>query len=276
MIIDTHQHFWNYNPGDFAWLTNEMKSIRRNFSPQNLKNTISETEVKSVVSVQARQRLEETDWLLQLASENDFIKGIIGWVPLASETIMPVLEKYSTQTLLKGVRHVIQGEPDPEFILGKNFNKGISLLKNYNWVYDILIFEHQLPNTIRFIDQHPNQIFVLDHIAKPRIKENKLDNWKKNIRELSKHENVFCKISGMVTEADFKKWTVAQLHPYFEVVLETFGPNRLMLGSDWPVCLVATTYKNWFEIAKSQISQLSKNEQNLIFHKNATQVYQLK
>ena len=275
MIIDTHHHFWNYNPIDFNWINDDMATIRKNFSPIELKETISETEVSGVISVQARQKLEETDWLLKMSVENDFIKGVVGWVPLASDNIHPILEKYSVETLLKGVRHVVQGEPDPEFILGKNFNKGISLLKSYNLVYDILIFEHQLPNSIRFVDQHPDQIFVLDHIAKPKIRDNEIICWQKNIKELSKRENVFCKISGMVTEASFTKWTVEQLQPYFDVVLETFGPKRLMFGSDWPVCLVATSYKKWVEIVKSQISGLSNDEQNLILHKNAIEVYHL-
>ncbi|QGY42714.1 amidohydrolase family protein [Maribellus comscasis] len=275
MIIDTHHHFWNYNPVDFDWIDDEMALIRKNFLPNDLKKTISKTDVSGVISVQARQSLEETDWLLQMASENDFIKGIVGWLPLASENIQPVLEKYSSNNLLKGVRHVVQGEPDPEFILGKKFNKGVSLLKNVGLIYDILIFEHQLPNTIRFADRHPNQIFVLDHIAKPKIKNNEIEHWKKYVKELSKRENVFCKISGMVTEANFTEWTVKQLQPYFDIVLDTFGPKRLMFGSDWPVCLVATDYKTWVEIVKSQLAPLSKYEQNLILYENATRIYNL-
>lgn len=275
MIIDTHHHFWNYTPVDFGWLNDEMSAIKRNFLPADLKKTISNTEVSGVVSVQARQCMEETDWLLKIAAENDFIKGIVGWVPLVSKSIHSILEKYSSDTLLKGVRHVVQVEPDPDFILGVDFNKGIRLLNYFNLVYDILIFEHQLPNTIRFVEQHPNQVFVLDHIAKPKIKENEIYNWQKNIQELSNHENVYCKISGMVTEASFKEWTVEQLQPYFDVVLETFSPERLMFGSDWPVCLVATSYSKWIEIIKSQVMQLSKHEQHMIFYENATRVYHL-
>ena len=275
MIIDTHHHYWNYNPIDFDWIDDDMAAIRRSFLPEDLKSALKDTGVTGVVSVQARQCLEETDWLLQLAADNEFMKGIVGWLPLASDNIEELLAKYSPNRWLKAVRHVVQGEPDPEFIFGKSFNRGISLLKNYGLVYDILIFEYQLANTIRFVDQHPDQQFVLDHIAKPRIKTNELEPWAKNIRDLAKRENVSCKISGMVTEADFKSWTEEQLKPYLEVVLEAFGPERLLYGSDWPVCLVATEYANWLNLVKRNMAQLSANEQQLIFCKNAQAVYQL-
>jgi len=275
MIIDTHHHYWNYNPVEFDWIDDDMAVIRRSFLPKDLKVTLQNTGVKGVVTVQARQCLEETDWLLKLAAETDFMKGIVGWLPLASENIAELMDKYSSNKWLKAVRHVVQGEPDPEFILGKDFSRGISLLKNYGLVYDILIFEHQLPNTIRFVDQHPNQQFVLDHIAKPRIKANELEPWAKNIQELAKRENVSCKISGMVTEAGFQTWTEEQLKPYFDVVLEAFGPQRLFYGSDWPVCLVATKYADWLSLVKKNLAQLSDDEQHMIFYKNAVTAYQL-
>ena len=185
------------------------------------------------------------------------------------------LEKYADGKILKGVRHVIQGEPDPEFILRKDFNRGISLLKKYSLVYDILIIERQLPNAIRFVDQHPNQVFVLDHIAKPLIGKKELSPWKEHIMELAKRENVNCKISGMVTEADYQKWTPSQIHPYFEVILEAFGPDRLLFGSDWPVCLVATSYKNWMKLVQKNISILSESERVKIMGGNAVRIYQL-
>ena len=275
MIIDTHHHLWNYNPVEFDWIDDEMAAIRKSFLPADLQATLANTGVEGVVTVQARQSLEETNWLLKLASENDFIKGVVGWVSLADESIQQILEEYKSSPWLKGVRHVVQGEPDPEFILGKDFNKGISLLKNYNLVYDILIFEHQLANTIRFVDQHPEQQFVVDHIAKPKIKKNELEPWAKNIKELAKRENVSCKISGMVTEADYKLWTEEQLNPYFETILEAFGPSRLLFGSDWPVCLVATNYSNWLELVKKTISNFSKEEQDFILYKNAQRIYNI-
>ncbi|MBN2637387.1 MAG: amidohydrolase family protein [Prolixibacteraceae bacterium] len=275
MIIDTHHHLWNYNPVEFDWIDDEMAAIRKSFLPADLQATLVNTGVEGVVTVQARQSLEETDWLLKLASENDFMKGVVGWVPLADENIQQILEGYKSNPWLKGVRHVVQGEPDPEFILGRDFNKGISLLKNFNLVYDILIFEQQLPNTIRFVDQHPGQQFVVDHIAKPKIKINELEPWAKNIKELAKRENVSCKISGMVTEADYNLWTEEQLNPYFETVLEAFGPSRLLFGSDWPVCLVATNYSNWLDIVKKTISKFTKEEQDLILYKNAQRIYNI-
>nr|WP_321486431.1 amidohydrolase family protein [uncultured Draconibacterium sp.] len=275
MIIDTHHHLWNYNPVEFDWIDDEMAAIRKSFLPADLQATLANTGVEGVVTVQARQSLEETNWLLKLASENDFIKGVVGWVSLADESIQQILEEYKSSPWLKGVRHVVQGEPDPEFILGKDFNKGISLLKYYNLVYDILIFEHQLTNTISFVDQHPEQQFVVDHIAKPKIKKNELEPWAKNIKELAKRENVSCKISGMVTEADYKLWTEEQLNPYFETILEAFGPSRLLFGSDWPVCLVATNYSNWLELVKKTISNFSKEEQDFILYKNAQRIYNI-
>ena len=275
MIIDTHHHFWNYNPVDFDWIDDEMASIRKNFLPKDLKESLLETGVQGVVSVQARQSLEETDWLLEMAEEHDFIKGIVGWLPLAAENIQQVLEQYSGNQWLKGVRHVVQGESDPAFILGKDFNRGISQLKNDGLVYDILILEHQLPNTIRFVDQHPEQQFIVDHIAKPKIKHNETEPWARNLKELARRENVSCKISGMVTEADYHSWTKEQLQPYFDVVLEAFGPSRLMYGSDWPVCLVATSYSDWLNLVKDMLSGLSPDEQEQIFSRNAKHFYHL-
>jgi len=275
MIIDSHHHFWKYDPIEYDWIDDSMKIIRKDFLPENLKTTIQEAGVDGVISVQARQSVDETDWLIGMAHQNDFIKGIVGWVPLIQDDMAVYLEKYAGEKILKGVRHVIQGEPDPEFILRKDFNRGISLLRKYSLVYDILIIERQLPNTIRFVDQHPNQVFVLDHIAKPLIGKKKLSPWKENIWELAKRENVNCKISGMVTEADYQKWTPSQLLPYFEVILEAFGPDRLLFGSDWPVCLVATSYKCWMELVQKNITYLSDTDQSKIMGGNATRLYQL-
>jgi len=275
MIIDSHNHFWNYDPIEYDWIDDSMNVIREDFLPENLKITIQEAVVDGVISVQARQSVEETDLLIGMAHQNDFIKGIVGWLPLIQDDMEVYLKKYEGETKLKGLRHVIQGEPDPEFILRKDFNRGISLLRIYSIVYDILIVERQLPNTIRFVDQHPNQVFVLDHIAKPLIGMKELSPWKENIMELAKRENVNCKISGMVTEADYQKWTPSQLLPYFEVILEAFGPDRLLFGSDWPVCLVASSYKNWMAMVQKSISQLSDSEQAKIMGENAIRLYQL-
>lgn len=275
MIIDSHHHFWSYNSEEFGWIDDDMATIRRNYFPEDLATELDENGVEGVVTVQARQSMEETAWLLQLAAENKFMKGVVGWMPLCDAGVKTLLEKYSHNPWLKGVRHVVQGEPDPEFILGKAFNRGVALLKNYGLVYDILIFERQLPQTIRFVDQHPEQQFVVDHIAKPNIRNNEIENWSKNLRELALRPNVACKLSGMVTEADYHHWTEAQLQPYFETVLEAFGPSRLMFGSDWPVCLVATRYARWIQVVKNAVKQLTREEQNQIFYDNAVKIYQL-
>ena len=275
MIIDSHHHFWKYNPVEYDWIDDSMKVIRNNFLPENLEPTIRKAGVDGVISVHARQLAEETDWLIGMAHQNNFIKGVVGWLPLIQADIEAYLEKYADEKNLKGIRHVIQGEPDPAFILRKDFNRGVSLLAKYSLVYDILVVERQLPNTIRFVDQHPDQVFVLDHIAKPLISRNELSPWKENIQELARRENVNCKISGMVTEADYQKWTPSQLQPYFEAVLEAFGPDRLLFGSDWPVCLVATTYNNWIDLVKNNISSLSETERGKIMGGNAVRVYKL-
>ena len=275
MVIDSHHHFWNYNLVEYDWIDDSMKTIRADFLPGKLEQTIRSAGVDGVISVQARQSVEETDWLLGMAHQNPFIKGVVGWLPLMDEHLESWLEKYAAETSLKALRHVIQGEPDPEFVLRSDFNRGISLLKKYKLIYDILIIERQLPNTIRFIDQHPDQEFVLDHLAKPLIACNELSPWKENIHELAKRDHVSCKISGMVTEADFTDWSPEQLHPYFEVVLEAFGPERLLFGSDWPVCLVATTYQDWVNLVQKEISSLSETEQTKIMGGNAERIYKL-
>jgi len=273
MIIDSHHHYWQYNPVDYDWIDDSMKVIRTDFLPEKLEKTIREAGIDGVISVHARQSVEETDWLIGMAHQNKFMKGVVGWLPLVQDDIETYLEKHSGENILKGLRHVVQGEADPEFILRHDFNRGISLLKKYSLVYDILIFERHLPNTIKFVDQHPDQIFVLDHIAKPLIRKNELSPWKENIQELAKRENVSCKISGMVTEADFTNWTPEQLVPYFDVILNAFGPDRLLFGSDWPVCLVATSYKNWADLVRKTISTFSETEQAKIMGENAVRIY---
>ena len=276
MMIDSHQHFWQYDPVEFDWIDESMQSIRTDFLPGILEPVIRASGIEGVVTVQARQSEKETEWLLELARQNDFIKGVVGWLPLAAPKLEACLEKYAGENMLKGIRHVIQGEADPDFILGTDFNRGINLLKKENLVYDILVLESQLPNTIKFVDLHPDQVFVLDHIAKPRISRNEISPWRERISELAKRENVHCKLSGMVTEADFQDWTDTQLHPYFEVVLEAFGPERLLFGSDWPVCLVATTYLDWVNLVRREIFALSQFEQKQIMGGNAERIYKLR
>ena len=274
MTIDSHHHFWNYDPVEFDWIDDSMRTIRRSFLPNDLQAEIGQVGIDGVVSVQARQILEETDFLLEQAEANDFIKGVVGWVPLADANISDVLDRYSDASKLKAVRHVVQGEPDG-FLDGEAFNHGIQALKAHDLVYDVLIFERQLEEAIRFVDRHSNQAFVLDHIAKPQIKIDLFEPWQASIRELAKRDNVTCKLSGMVTEADFSTWTERQLRPYLDTVLAAFGPERLMFGSDWPVCLVATGYKRWHDLIREYIHPLSNEEQSAIMGGTAIKTYKL-
>ena len=274
MVIDSHHHFWNYDPIEFDWIDESMRSIRRNFLPDDLEEQIHAVGIDGVISVQARQTLEETDFLLKQAQANDFIKGVVGWLPLADKNIKELLDRYSDAPKLKSVRHVVQGEACG-FLDSEAFNHGINSLKAYNLAYDILIFEHQLEETIRFVDHHPNQSFVLNHIAKPQIKINQVEPWKENLVELAKRENVTCKISGMVTEADFHHWKEQQLNPYLDTVLGAFGSSRLMFGSDWPVCLVACDYKQWYDLIRKFIQPLSSSEQANIMGNTAIKTYKI-
>lgn len=275
MKIDSHHHFWNYDPVEYGWIDDAMKAIRRDFLPEHLRAEIASVGVDGVVSVQARQNLVETQWLLDFATQNDFIKGVVGWVELVSPKAGAELERFAANPKLKSVRHVVQGEPDDNFILRADFNRGIRELKRFNLAYDILIFERHLPPTIKFVDAHPEQVFVLDHIAKPRIKAGAFEPWNKNLRALAQRPNVYCKASGLVTEADFATWTEPQLRTYFDVVLEAFGPKRLMFGSDWPVCLVACGYARWHGLVSGWISKLSAAEQDRILGGTAIEAYKL-
>jgi L-fuconolactonase len=273
--IDAHHHLWRYSKEDYGWITGNMVPIARDFLPQDLQQTLSSSGIDGSIAVQARQSLEETQSLLDFAQQFDLIQGVVGWAPIASPEFPAVLDRFKPFQKLKGFRHVVQDETDDAFLLRSDFNAGISLLKEYDLVYDILIFERQLPAAISFVDRHPVQVFVLDHIAKPRIREHALEPWRAYIRELARRENVFCKLSGIVTEADWAHWSPQDLQPYFDVVLDAFGPNRLMAGSDWPVCLLATTHQNWFSTLRKFISPLSVAEQDSILGGVATRVYSL-
>lgn len=275
MKIDAHHHFWSYNPVEFGWIDDAMKDLRRDFLPEHLQTEIAGAGVDAVVSVQARQNRIETQWLLNFARQHEYIKGVVGWVELVSPMVAAELERFTENYKLKAVRHVVQGEPDDNFILREDFNRGIRALRKFNLAYDILIFARHLPQTIKFVDAHPNQIFVLDHIAKPPIKANAFEPWHKNLRELAKRPNVYCKASGLVTEAEYATWNEAQLQRYFDAALAAFGPQRLMFGSDWPVCLVACGYARWFKLVSDWISQLSQPEQARILGGTAIEAYKL-
>jgi L-fuconolactonase len=274
-IIDTHHHFWKFTDAEYGWISDKMKVIRRDFLPADLHKELKSAGVDGAISVQARQTVQESDDLLAYAEKNDFLKGVVGWVDLRDKNCDKDLERLAKHKKFKGVRHVIQDEPDDNFILGPAFNEGIKKLAKYDLRYDILIFEKHLKPSIKFVDQHPKQVFILDHIAKPRIKDRILSPWRENMIELAKRPNVYCKISGMLTEADWDKWTAADLAPYFDSTLQAFGPKRLMIGSDWPVMLVAGKYKQWIDMVKQVVSRYSAAEQDRIFYKNAVEAYKL-
>jgi L-fuconolactonase len=274
--IDAHHHLWRYSKEEYPWINAGMAALARDFLPADLEKETAACGILGTIAVQARQSLEETKWLLDLSAESNLIRGVVGWAPIASAEFPAILERLQPFGKLKGLRHVIQDEPDEEFILGADFNAGVAKLRNYSLVYDILIFERHLPAAIRFVDRHPHQAFVLDHIAKPRIREQELEPWKTNIRELARRENVYCKVSGMITEADWANWSENDLLPYVDTVLQAFGPKRLMAGSDWPVCTLAGSYQQWNSALRELLWPLSADEQEMILGGVASMVYGLR
>lgn len=275
MIIDSHQHFWEYEPVKHEWIDGEMAAIRRDFTPQDLQEVYKENQVDGCVAVQADQTTIETDFLIDLATKNDFIKGVVGWVDFRALDIDRVLAHYSQFKKVKGFRHVVQGEPDANFLLRPNFLEGIAKLEKYGFTYDILVFPHQLGAVLEFVKKLPNIKFVIDHIAKPYIKDGFYDGWAVLIHEIAKMPNVYCKLSGMTTEADYKTWTSAEIKPYMQLVLDAFGADRVMFGSDWPVCLVAGNYKQVKELVTDFIANLSAEDQAAIMGENAIKFYNL-
>ena len=275
MKIDSHHHFWKYDPVTYSWMNDSMGILKRDYQPEDLKEVIDSAKIDGVISVQADQSMRETEDLLKHASECSFIRGVVGWFPLAEPELDGLLESYATNPLLKGVRHVVQDEADDQFILGNAFNKGIRRLKAHELVYDILIYERQLGPSIEFVDRHPDQVFVLDHVAKPRIGDQIMEPWRAQMFELAKRENVYCKLSGMATEANWQNWTKDDLWPYAEVVMEAFGPTRMMFGSDWPVARLAVEYGDWVGLCREFISTLSDSEQAMIEGEVAIRAYDL-
>lgn len=242
MRIDSHQHFWEYDPQQYPWITDKLARIRRSFLPPDLEPNLKAAGLDGCIAVQARQTLEENRFLLGLADRYPFIKGVVGWVDLRADDVERELEEFARHRKFVGVRHVAQDERDDRFLVGKDFLRGISKLKQFDLAYDILIFPKQLPAAIELVNRFPEQRFVLDHIAKPNIREQEMEPWRTLIRELAKASNVTCKVSGMVTEASWLSWKEQDFTPYLEVVAEAFGFDRLMYGSDWPVCLLSREY----------------------------------
>jgi L-fuconolactonase len=273
--IDAHHHFWRYSPAEYGWINDQMRRLRRDFLPTDLKPLLDRAGVAGAIAVQARQTLEETRWLLQLAEEASWMKGVVGWAPIAAPEFHELLADMKQHQKLKGLRHLIQDEPDNQFILNDVFNRGIRALQGTGLVYDIVIYARHLPHTLRFVDRHPNQSFVLDHCAKPPILSGELEPWTTQIRELAKRPNVCCKLSGLPTEAAWQQWTSVSLEPYWRVVLEAFGPSRLLFGSDWPVSLLASSYQRWIDTVTEWVAPLSASEQDAIWSGTASRIYSL-
>ena len=274
MKVDSHQHFWEYDPNRQDWINDNMKRIRRNFLPGDLFPLLQDAKIDGCIAVQAEESMRETDFLLDLADQHEWILGVVGWADLGSDGLEEVLENYSENEHLVGFREVLQSK-DPRYMLREEFIRGIHKLGEKGYAYDLLTFPQHLQAALELVKKCPNQRFVIDHLSKPEIKSSEWKEWKKLILPLAERELVFCKLSGMVTEADWNKWKPEDLFPYLEISLELFGPDRLMFGSDWPVCLVAGEYEQVFRIIEDFTSQLSASERDRILGETALEFYQI-
>ena len=274
MIIDSHQHFWNYNPERDTWIDESMQALKKNFLPENLKPILIDNGIDGCISVQADQSYDETEFLLECASNNKFIKGVVGWVDLCSPDLEKKLKRYSTDKKFKGVRHIVQSE-SKEYLLRKDVQAGISKLSNFNLTFDLLVTPIQLQSAIKLVKTFPDQKFVLDHIAKPRISEPLSKTWVNDIINLSKQDNVFCKISGLVTETKGYNFLEADFLPFLDIIFQYFGFDRIMYGSDWPVCLLAAEYKKVLDIITDYLSSYDSKTREKIMGTNAQIFYNL-
>jgi L-fuconolactonase len=272
--VDAHHHLWRYSPTEFQWIGEDMAELRRDFLMDDLRALLETATVDATVVVQARETLEETQWLLDCARSTSIIRGVVGWAPLEDDRLPEILDGLANAGTLVGLRKIVQGQP-AGVLDGAAFNRGIDHLTRLDLTYDILIYEQQLIEAIRFVDRHPSQRFVLDHAAKPKISKCELEPWRTNLRELGRRPNVFCKVSGLVTEAKWHSWTLESLRPYLDACVEAFGPDRLLAGSDWPVCLVATGYSQWWNLLAKYFENFGGDEIRRIFGETTIDVYRL-
>ncbi|MHB8521190.1 MAG: amidohydrolase family protein [Limisphaerales bacterium] len=273
MNLDAHQHFWNYDAKHYPWITDELKRLRHDFRPEDLARELAATGLDGSIAVQARQTAEESRWLLALADRHPVIRGVVGWVDLRAETVEESLAELARHPRLVGVRHVVQDEPDDEFMLRPDFLRGIGKLKQFQLAYDLLLFPKHLPVAVKVVEQFPDQKFVLDHMAKPFIKTGTLSPWDEHVRELARHSNVWCKVSGLVTEARRGQWTQTDFRPYLDVVFAAFGEDRLMFGSDWPVCLLSAGYAEVHGLVQDYLQSFPEGVRGKIFGENAARFY---
>jgi len=271
--LDAHQHFWRYSPVDHAWMTEAMGALKHDFLPPQLQPLLRVADFDGCVAVQASQTLDETRWLLELAEEYAFIRGVVGWVDLRSDAVDEELAEFAGNPKLVGVRHVVQDEPDDRFLMGAEFRRGIGRLADVGLAYDLLLYPKHLPVAVELVREFPEQRFVLDHIAKPRIADEVLSPWDDDLKRLAEFPNVACKLSGMVTEAKWSGWRREDFDPYLEQALEAFGASRLMIGSDWPVCTLAADYAVAMGIVADFVGRLSVPERDGILGGNCARVY---
>ncbi|MEI6874864.1 MAG: amidohydrolase family protein [Spirochaetota bacterium] len=275
MRIDSHQHFWHYSPAEHVWMRDSMAVLKRDFLPEDLTPLLEQAGFQGTVAVQARQNLEETEWLLDLAAKNDIIKGVVGWVDLRSPALRGQLERYSRNPKLVGVRHVVHDEPDDRFMLQPDFLRGLGMLEEFDLTYDLLLFPRHLPIAIEVVKRFPAQGFVVDHIAKPLIKDGIRSPWDGHLRELADFGNVHCKVSGMVTEAAWGGWKNDDFKPYLDIVFDCFSPNRVMFGSDWPVCTLSGAYADVVRIVERYLEALGGEARERVMGRNAVEFYGL-
>lgn len=275
MKIDTHQHFWHYNSKEFGWIGEDDDVLKRDFLPPELLTELSVMAYTGSIAVQARQSLEETRWLLDLAAKFEHIRGVVGWIDLRSSNIEEDLKEFEHNKWLKGIRHLVQDEPDDDFMLRTDFQNGISKLAKRNLVYEILIYERQLSAAAKLIRKFPDQQFVVDHIAKPNIKEGEIRNWELGMQKLAKFPNVSIKVSGMVTEADKKEWKAEDFSPYLKVIWSEFGEDRILLGSDWPVCLEVASYYEVMSLSENFFKNYGQGVIEKVCATNAIRIYSL-
>ncbi|MGE8081262.1 amidohydrolase family protein [Peribacillus loiseleuriae] len=276
MKIDAHQHFWSYNEKEYPWVNKEMSELQRDFLPEDLKMLLKSLDFDGAVAVQARQSIEETRWLLELTQKNDFIKGVVGWVDLCSPDIIEQLNQFTENPILKGIRHIIHDEADDHFMLREDFQRGISALNDFGLTYDLLLYPKHIPCAIELVKKFPKQSFVLDHIGKPDIKNQVISPWKEDLTELATYKNVYVKLSGMVTEAEWKTWRKEDFKIYLDIVFKAFGPKRIMVGSDWPVCTVSNRYETVMGIVLDYVKQFAPEFKSKILGENCARFYSIK
>ena len=273
--LDSHQHFWHYDPAHHVWMTDEMAALRRDYLPDELAPLLEAARFDGTIAVQARQMVEETEWLLALADRHRSIKGVVGWVDLRSPGLRAQLERFAPHPKLVGVRHVVHDEPDDRFMLRPEFRRGLAQLREFDLAYDLLLFPRHLPVALALVDEFPEQPFVLDHIAKPAIRDGLVSPWKEDLKRLAERPHVFCKLSGMVTEAKWRRWRREDFRPYLDVVLDAFGPDRLMIGSDWPVCTLSGDYLSTMRVVTDYVEQLPAEARDGILGGNCARFYRL-